>query len=124
MRLLLDTHVLLWALGDPDRLRDEARAAIVDPDGDVLASAASTWEVAIKGGSGKLRIPDDFADHVTSSFVELPVTIRHSIEAGALPSHHGDPFDRMLIAQARIEGLTIVTRDKAFAPYGVDVLAA
>jgi PIN domain nuclease of toxin-antitoxin system len=124
LRLLLDTHVLLWALGDPERLGDEARAAIVDPDGDVLASAASTWEVAIKGATGRLRVPDDFAGHVTSSFVELPVTIRHSIEAGALPSHHADPFDRMLVAQARIEGLTIVTRDKAFAPYGVDVLAA
>lgn len=125
MRLLLDTHVLLWALGDPGELSDQARGAIVDPDNHVLVSAASTWEMAIKGARGKLRIPDDLADQIASLYYEeLPVTIAHSIEAGSLPKHHGDPFDRMLVAQARLEGLTIVTRNKDIGAYGVATLAA
>jgi PIN domain nuclease of toxin-antitoxin system len=125
LRLLLDTHVLLWALGDPGELSDQARGAIVDPDNHVLVSAASTWEMAIKGARGKLRIPDDLADQIASLYYEeLPVTIAHSIEAGSLPKHHGDPFDRMLVAQARLEGLTIVTRNKDIGAYGVATLAA
>jgi PIN domain nuclease of toxin-antitoxin system len=125
LRLLLDTHVLLWAMGDPGELSDQARGAIVDPDNHVLVSAASTWEMAIKGARGKLRIPDDLADQIASLYYEeLPVTIAHSIEAGSLPKHHGDPFDRMLVAQARLEGLTIVTRNKDIGAYGVATLAA
>jgi PIN domain nuclease of toxin-antitoxin system len=125
LRLLLDTHTLLWALGSPEELVAEARSAIVDPENDIAVSAASTWEIAIKGARGKLRIPAELPDQIaTSGFEELPVTIVHSIEAGALPRHHSDPFDRMLIAQAQIEGLTLVTRDQRFADYGVATLAA
>jgi PIN domain nuclease of toxin-antitoxin system len=125
LRLLLDTHALLWWLADPDELGDEARSAIVDPVHDVFVSAASTWEIAIKGARGKLRVPDDLADRIAfSSFAELPVTIGHSIEAGGLPRHHADPFDRMLVAQARVEGLTVVTRDRALTLYDVATLAA
>lgn len=112
-------------MGDPGELSDQARGAIVDPDNHVLVSAASTWEMAIKGARGKLRIPDDLADQIASLYYEeLPVTIAHSIEAGSLPKHHGDPFDRMLVAQARLEGLTIVTRNKDIGAYGVATLAA
>jgi PIN domain nuclease of toxin-antitoxin system len=125
LRLLLDTHTLLWALGNPEELVAEARSAIVDPENDIVVSAASTWEIAIKGARGKLRIPEELSDQIAASgFEELPVTIVHSIEAGALPRHHSDPFDRMLIAQAQIEGLTLVTRDQRFADYGVATLAA
>jgi PIN domain nuclease of toxin-antitoxin system len=125
LRLLLDTHVLLWSLGDPDELGNEARSAIVDPDHDVFVSAASTWEIAIKGARGKLRIPDDLSDRIAVlHFAELPVTIAHSIEAGGLPAYHRDPFDRMLVAQAQIEGLTLVTRDERLAAYGVQTLSA
>jgi PIN domain nuclease of toxin-antitoxin system len=125
LRLLLDTHVLLWSLGDPNELGDEARSAIVDPDHEVLVSAASTWEIAIKGARGKLRAPDDLPGRIAVlHFAELPVTIAHSIEAGSLPRHHGDPVDRMLVAQARLEDLTIVTRDRALAVYDVLTLSA
>jgi PIN domain nuclease of toxin-antitoxin system len=125
LRLLLDTHTLLWALGNPEELVAEARSAIIDPENDIVVSAASTWEIAIKGARGKLRIPEELSDQIAASgFEELPVTIVHSIEAGALPRHHSDPFDRMLIAQAQIEGLTLVTRDQRFADYGVATLAA
>jgi PIN domain nuclease of toxin-antitoxin system len=125
LRLLLDTHVLLWSLADPDELRADARSALVDPANDVCVSAASTWEIAIKGARGKLRIPDDLSSRIAIlRFSELPVTIAHSVEAGALPDHHRDPFDRMLVAQARAEGLTIVTRDRVLTLYDVETLAA
>lgn len=125
MRLLLDTHVLLWALGDPGKLDASARSALEDPENQVAFSAASTWEIAIKAGLRKLDMPADLrAQLAAARFDALPITIEHSLEAGALPRHHGDPFDRMLIAQAQLEGLTIVTRDPRFALYDVEVLAA
>ena len=88
-------------------------------------SAASAWELAIKKALGKLDVPDDLEAKLEHHrFAPLPVTVAHALHAGDLPRHHGDPFDRMLVAQAQLEGLTIVTRDPRFAPYGVPLLAA
>ena len=125
MILLLDTHALLWALADPSALRPEARESIASPANDVLVSAASVWEIAIKRGLGKLQAPADIGGAVTATnFVGLPITLADADAAGALPLLHRDPFDRMLVAQARRVGAVIVTADPVFATYGVEVLRA
>lgn len=125
MRLLLDTHVLLWCLEDSPALTAEARELVTDGSNEVVVSAASAWEVSIKRAAGKLRAPDDLASALEDAhFIPLSITLEHASRAGALPMHHRDPFDRMLIAQALVEGLTIVTRDPRFEPYGVPLLAA
>jgi PIN domain nuclease of toxin-antitoxin system len=124
VRLLLDTHALLWWLAD-EGLSPGARDLIADPANLVVVSAASAWEISIKKALGNLAAPDDLEQQVqTGGFVPLPISIAHGIAAGQLPHHHEDPFDRMLIAQALAEGLTIVTRDKRFNDYGVTLLAA
>ena len=124
MRLLLDTHALLWWLAD-EGLTPQARDAIADPANLVAVSAASAWEISIKKALGKLAAPDDLEQQVqTGGLVQLPISIAHGTAAGQLPHHHEDPFDRMLIAQAFAEGMTIVTRDKRFNDYGVAVLPA
>lgn len=124
MTLLLDTHVLLWWLfGDP-RLSPAMRKAIVEPTSTVLVSAASAWEMAIKAAAGKLAAPDRLTQQLEQEgFDELPVTVEDGLAAGALPRHHGDPFDRMLIAQAARRRLVVVTADRRFADYGVRTLA-
>ena len=125
MRLLLDTHVLLWWLADDARLGVEARTAIADGGAHVAVSAASAWEIAIKQRLGRLRAPDDLAAQLAQHrFVPLAVTVPHALRAGALPPVHNDPFDRMLVAQAELEGLTVVTRDASIGRYGVPILAA
>jgi PIN domain nuclease of toxin-antitoxin system len=125
VRLLLDTHALLWAVSDPDALTERARDAIRDGRNEVLVSAASVWEIAIKRAMGKLTAPDDLGQVLTAaSFGPLPISLEHASLAGSLPPHHRDPFDRLLIAQARLESLTIVTRDARFASYGVQLLIA
>ncbi len=122
MHLLLDTHVVLWWRANEAKLGVEARRSIADA-GIVLVSAASAWEVAIKVALGKLRIPGPFVEAVEASrFTQLPISFRHAEAAGGLPPHHADPFDRMLIAQAMTEGLTLVTHDRAFADYGIPVV--
>ena len=122
MRLLLDTHALLWWLAD-EGLSSQTRDAIADPANLVAVSAASAWEIAIKKALAKLTAPDDLEQQVRAGgFVPLPINIAHGIAAGQLPRHHDDPFDRMLIAQALAEGLTIVTRDKRFEDYGVALM--
>jgi len=122
VRLLLDTHVFLWWREDNPVLVREVRRSIAGADV-VFVSAASAWEVAIKVRFGKLRIPGPFEGAVEQSRLsKLAVDFRHAAAAGALPDHHTDPFDRMLIAQARVEGLAIVTHDRAFAPYDVRVI--
>lgn len=122
MALLLDTHALLWWLAG-ETLEDEAAARIADPQTLVAVSAASIWEASIKRALGKLDVPSSLADAVVASgFEPLPITARHAERAGALPTHHRDPFDRMLVAQADLEGLTLVTRDASFEPYGVSLL--
>jgi len=122
MRLLLDTHALLWWLAD-EGLVDQARDAIADPANLVMVSAASAWEISIKQALGKLTAPDDIERQVgEGGFTPLPITIAHGTAAGQLPRHHDDPFDRMLIAQALAEGLTVVTHDKRFTDYDVQTL--
>jgi PIN domain nuclease of toxin-antitoxin system len=121
--LLLDTHALLWSVGDEERLSSAAHDVLSAGVVPAYVSAASIWEVAIKRASGKLRVPDDFLEKVAAArFAELRVTFEHAILAGALPPHHGDPFDRMIVAQAQSEGLTIVTRDERISAYGVPIL--
>jgi PIN domain nuclease of toxin-antitoxin system len=122
--LLLDTHVLLWWLFDDDRLTPAMRAAIADPRTSVAVSAASAWEMAIKAVRGKLTIPEDLAEEIErQGFEGLPVTVEDSLAAGALPRHHDDPFDRMLIAQAVRRRFVLVTADRRFADYDVLTLA-
>lgn len=125
MNLLLDTHVLLWWLADDTRLSPAVSEAIADQENVVMVSAASVWEIAIKQAIGKLRGPADLADYIEpGDFLPLPVTMEHAWRAGGLPAHHSDPFDRMLVAQAGIEGLTIVTADTCIRQYDVAVLQA
>jgi PIN domain nuclease of toxin-antitoxin system len=122
VRLLLDTHALLWWLAD-DGLTDQAGDAIADPDNLVMVSAASAWEISEKKALGKLSAPDDLEMQVDENgFAALPISIAHGLAAGQLPRHHDDPFDRMLIAQAFAEGLTIVTHDERFSDYNVALL--
>ncbi|MGH7552306.1 MAG: type II toxin-antitoxin system VapC family toxin [Longimicrobiales bacterium] len=122
MKLLLDTHVVLWWLEDSARLGKQARKAIARADV-VFVSVASGWEAAIKISLGRLTIPGSLEDAVESSrFSKLPITFGHAAALGDLPFHHRDPFDRMLIVQARAEGLTIVTADRKFEPYDVAVI--
>lgn len=117
MRLLLDTSALLWWLAG-EGLTDQAREAVADPGNLVAVSAVSAWEISIKKALGKLTAPDDLVHQIEAGgFTPLPVTVAHGIAAGQLPRHHDDPFDRMLIAQAVAEGLTIVTRDRRFSHY-------
>ena len=124
-RLLLDTHALIWALADPDELRAPARHALEDPANTVLVSPASLYEISLKVALGKLPQPAaDLLDSIdTVGFVELPVRMAHAVLAGRLPFHHRDPFDRLIIAQATLEGLTVVTRDGQFNQYDLPVLA-
>jgi PIN domain nuclease of toxin-antitoxin system len=122
MRLLLDTHILLWWLADSAELSDEIKA-LLDTEPGVHLSAVTPWEIAIKQGLGKLDGPEDLADRARDSqFTPLPITARHGVRAARLPAHHRDPFDRMLIAQAQTEGMTIITRDKVIPLYDVPVL--
>ena len=124
-RLLLDTHVLIWWLEGGERLSSRARAAITSASTEVNVSPASVWEASIKHAKGRLLVPPDLSYFVREErFVELPILLEHGELAGALPAHHTDPFDRILIAQAKVEGLTIVTRDPSFEAYGVPLLAA
>ena len=124
MRVLLDTHAFLWWLAGDEQLSDAARAAIADEDNDVFVSAASAWEIATKHRIGKLpavaAVVADL-DGVLSdqSFIGLSISIRHGQTAGALPGPHRDPFDRMLIAQAILDDLTLVSNERAFDAYGV-----
>jgi PIN domain nuclease of toxin-antitoxin system len=119
---LLDTHVLIW-WDEGRKLAAAARRAIMQADA-VYVSAASAWEIGIKIGLGRLRPARTVSQAAEESgFLELPVTFRHA-EVAALPAHHRDPFDRLLIAQAELEGLTLVTRDPIFRRYGMKTIAA
>jgi PIN domain nuclease of toxin-antitoxin system len=121
--LLLDTHVVLWWLSDDSTLAEDIKKRL-DIEPDVYVSSATVWEVAIKQAIGKLIEPADLPERIRDSgFRQLPITAEHAIEAGRLPLIHRDPFDRMLVAQARRENLTVVTRDAEIQKYDVAVLA-
>jgi PIN domain nuclease of toxin-antitoxin system len=123
-RLLLDTHVLLWWLRDTDDLSDDLKERI-DTEFEVYVSSVSVWELGIKKASGKLKLPADLSGWIRrSGLSELPISLAHAELAGDLPRIHRDPFDRMLIAQALAERLTLVTRDGLIPQYDVPILKA
>ena len=124
-RLLLDTHVLVWCLSDVPRLEFVAHRTIANPRNHVFVSAITAWEIAANVAKGRMKAPDNVAAEVEErGFTHLPLTFRHAEHAAQLPMHHRDPFDRFLIAQAQIEGLTIVTRDARIPLYGVRTMQA
>ncbi len=121
--VLVDTHIALWALGDPGRLNDVERALLIDASVDRRLSPISIWEAAVKREAGRLRAPRNLAAALAAEFRMLEVTASLLEAAAELPRHHADPFDRVLIAHALDEGLSVLTRDSAFAAYGVQLAA-
>ncbi len=124
MKLLLDTHALLWFLLDDAKLSVDARSLITDPANDPLVSPASYWEISIKISLGKYTLAEDFAEFMESQLVEndltvLPITVAHAAVVATLPFHHRDPFDRLLIAQAMVESVPVISSDPAFDLYPV-----
>ena len=129
MRLLLDTHVFLWAATAPKKMAASAFDAIVHLENEVYVSAVAAWEIAIKHSLGKLQLPMAPASWLAGrirqlGFSELAVSVEHAVAIGQLPMHHADPFDRLLIAQAQVEGLTLVTADPQILRYRVKALDA
>lgn len=123
MRLLLDSHVVLWWAADDPQLSTEVRDEINAPANLVFLSAATVWELAIKHAAGRLEIPADLVSRALENGLRpLPIELEHAAEAAALPAHHRDPFDRMLVAQARRESMTLVTADGAIGRYDVPTL--
>jgi PIN domain nuclease of toxin-antitoxin system len=127
VKLLLDTHAFWWWVTDDDRLSDRAGAAIAVGANEVYFSAVSAWEIAIKAGLGRITLPEDAWSFTPdqlerNAFQPLPVHVSHAVAVIALPDHHRDPFDRMLVAQAMTEGLTLVSSDDQLAAYPVSVL--
>lgn len=125
MKLLLDTHILLWAAGEPDQLSIKAKALIEDPENQLYFSAASLWEIAIKNKLGRVDFKVDLAvlrrNLIDNGFEEIAINSAHAIGVDALPNIHKDPFDRMLIAQTAVEGITLMTADSMVAEYPVAV---
>lgn len=124
MRLLLDSHAVIWYVDQDHLLSPAAHAAITDPANDLLLSAATVWEIAIKCGLGRLPLSMPYRDWMNRviadlGLVVLPITVEYADAQAGLPKHHGDPFDRLMIAQALTEGISIVSADVAFDPYGV-----
>jgi PIN domain nuclease of toxin-antitoxin system len=125
MRLLLDTHVLVWALETPEKIRLPVREWIADTANEVWASSAALGELVLKAAKGKLSIPEDLPHNLhENDITELPVNWAHTMEVLSLPAIHKDPFDRILVAQARIEGMSLVTRDGNILQYPVSLIEA
>jgi len=123
VKLLLATHSLIWLLDYPEELSEQTRSAITDRGNAVFVSIASVWEAAIKAQTGKLTLPPNFLLAIRESGLQfLSITEEHALRAAGLPMHHRDPFDRMLIAQAFIEELTLVTRATKMPAYGIPIL--
>jgi PIN domain nuclease of toxin-antitoxin system len=123
MNLLLDTHVFLWWCDQNPQLSTEATQAIADPDNTIFFSLASAWEIAIKQALGRVKTPEPLENAVQKNrFSPLGISFEHARVAGSLPRHHRDPFDRMLIAQAKVDRLTFVTHDSSMQPYEIDLL--
>ena len=124
-RLLLDTHALVWWSSDVPQLNSLAHDEIADPRNEVFVSAITGWEIAVKRAKGRISAPDNLEKVIEDrGFTHLPLTFQHAEQAGNLPMHHRDPFDRFLVAQAQIEGLVLVTRDARIRLYDVPTLAA
>ena len=124
MRLLLDTHTLFWSVDDPSKVSARAMAAMVAPTNDRLLSAATIWELAIKVGQGKITLSMPYRLWMETAIADLkltilPVTVAYAERQAGLPPHHKDPFDRLIIAQALVDGISVVSVDAAFDPYGV-----
>jgi PIN domain nuclease of toxin-antitoxin system len=123
MNCLLDTHVLLWVFGEPERLSPAARQAIQNPDHTVYVSAVSAVEISIKTALGKLEAPAELSREIVQrGFTELPLKYTHGEAMRCLANHHADPFDRMLIAQAAVENLVVITRDEKFRSYPIKII--
>jgi PIN domain nuclease of toxin-antitoxin system len=127
MKLLLDTHVILWAAGDPEKLSESARSLLAAPENSLFFSAASIWEIVIKLGLGRkdFRV-DPYRLRkmlVLHGYTELPITAEHALRVDTLPALHKDPFDRILLAQARSEGMSLVTADASVAQYHDSIVA-
>jgi len=126
MRALLDTHAFLWWISDDARLSDRCRAIISSGVNEILFSAVSAWEIAVKVGIGRLAVPGDLENYTMEQvsrnrFEVLPISISHALRVSRLPNHHKDPFDRMLVAQAQVEKVTILTSDAQIARYPIRV---
>ncbi len=124
MRLLLDTHTVLWFAAGDAALSDAAREGMVDPGNEIRVSHATVWELAIKIGLGKLKLDRDLTRWLErfvagNGFTYLPISLAHAVRVARLPHHHGDPFDRLLVAQCETEHLCVVSRDTAFDAYGI-----
>ena len=129
MKILVDTACWLWSLSDPEHLNRRTRDLLSDPGQALFFSSASSWEIALKAALGKLHLPESPEKYVPGrmaafNILGLPVTHAHALRVFALPPHHRDPFDRILIAQAQIEGMTILTADRSFAKYDVKTIWA
>jgi len=126
MKLLLDTHILLWAAGEPEQLSTQAKALIENSENQLYFSAASLWEISIKNKLGRADFKVDLAvlrrNLLDNGFEEIAITSAHTLAIGALPDIHKDPFDRMLIAQTAVEGVTLMTADSVVAEYPVAVV--
>jgi PIN domain nuclease of toxin-antitoxin system len=123
LKLLLDTHAALWWLSEDERFAEATADQITDETNQVLLSAVVVWEVAIKRSLGKLEAPEDFASTLLDAGLQpLPVSLEHAAAVEQLPWHHRDPFDRILVAQASVEGAALVSHDEALRPYGVQLV--
>ena len=126
MRLLLDTHVALWAITDSHQLPASARRLILVPSNEIYVSAASVWEIAIKHGLGRRRMPISGTEAASyfaeSGYLSVPVTAEHAAFVETLPPHHADPFDRLLVAQALCEPMRLLTHDAGLAPYSDTII--
>lgn len=127
MRILLDTHCWLWWVTEPERLKEAVRKQIADGSNTILLSAASSLEIAIKYALGKLRLPEPPEEFVPKrlsrdSISALPIEHMHALRVASLPPHHQDPFDRLLVAQAQVEGISLVTVDRQLKPYDIKII--
>jgi PIN domain nuclease of toxin-antitoxin system len=129
LKILIDTSCWLWSLTAPEHLNKKARDLLASPAPSLYLSAASSWEIAIKAALGRLRLPEPPERYIPSrmaafNVIGLPIEHTHALRVFSLPPHHRDPFDRMLIAQAQTEGLTLLTTDRVFASYDVEIIWA
>lgn len=124
-RLLLDTHTFLWWLDKPEQIAATAQQAIADLGNEVFLSVVSLWEISIKASIGKMNMPVDLLGQAKlHNFQILQINADHALKTYTLPLHHGDPFDRLLIAQSMVEGLVLITRDKYIPQYGIPLIVA